>query len=169
MSISKISKKIIQKLHGEIESYHDEINRGLATTIYLKNKKLPSKKQTTNIIILNIRYFTENGLTINGTKIQKYVNFETVRYEFEYCNNDNKYLIKNCEIQDEYEINWDDLPREVIENLESFCKSEFDDEFFESLEEWYEGLDNIKLQDFPKVLEPHLKQIIGDFKINNKN
>ena len=168
-SISKINENIIKQLNSEIEKFHDELFRGFPITLHVENKLLPNNNQISCINILSKRYFTDdNGPTIYGTDIQQYVNVETVKYEFEYSSLDNEYLLKDCEIQGEGDIDWDDLPKEVVKDLHSFCKNKVDDEFCELLEEWYEGLDNINLDDFPKVLKPYIKQTIENFQSKPK-
>ena len=56
---------------------------------------------------------------------------------------------------------WDDpdLPKKVIENFDPIDHESVG----QDLEEWYEGVENINYDDFPKSLVPMIKQCVDDY------
>ena len=116
-----------------------------------------------NLIVLNTRYFMDDGHPEIIRGIQSYVCFETVKLKVQY-DKKKKICCRRLGTTGRRHIEWDDLPIEVIENLGlKTYPSVFDTLIIlEGLEEWYEGLDKVKFEDFPTILRPFIKKIIKE-------
>ena len=162
--MSKSNEELMDQINDAEHAWHDGLFRGAPDNLYVKNEIQNHDPNNQNLIVLNTRYFMDDGHPEITRGIQSYVCFETVKLKLEYDKKEKKYIVDDWEQLEDKHIEWDDLPIEVIENLGlKTYPSVFDTSIIlEGLEEWYEDLDKVKFKDFPVILRPFIKKIIKE-------
>lgn len=156
-----MDKKLISFLEEKIRDFHDILREG--NVIFEVSEILDVDLPPNQILVSNIKYFTldyadkyAQCIYCDVTKdISEYkVTWDTERSKFD--------LIDPIEIEHiKFEtdiLDWDntDLPKEVVDQYDVDLE-----ETGRALEEWYDGIDNIKLNDFPVALHPLIKKSIN--------
>ena len=162
--MSKSNEELMVQINDAEDAWHNGLFRGVPTNLYVKNEIQNYDPNNQNLIVLNTRYFMDDGHPEITRGIQSYVCFETVKLELEYDKKEKRYVVYDWEHLEEKHIEWDDLPIEVIENLGlGSYPSVFDILIIlEGLEERYEGLNKVKFKDFPLILRPLIEKIIRE-------
>ena len=131
-----------------------EIVSATSNTVRLKNTKFCLVDEDSTI--------PQTGL------IKDAVSYEVQFFDFEWEDRESlEHLkdIKSMELDGEtlivVHMGWDDpnLPKEVIQNFDPIDHESVG----EDLEQWYEGVENINYDDFPKSLVPMIKRCVDDY------
>ena len=161
--------KLIQYLEELIERYHGLVYGGSSTLLeyseIIERSDVPAKikLKNTKFCVLD-----EDNSLPQTHHIKNAVSYEVLEFVFEWENLKSLEKMsepKNIHFLDEKLVleawDWDDpkLPEEVINsywNIDEIGTGE-------DLEEWYEGLENINYDDFPKSLVPLIKNAVKEY------
>ena len=162
--MSKSNEELMVQINDAEHAWHDGLFRGALNNLYVKNEIQNHDTNNQNLIVLNTRYFMDDGHPEITRGIQSYVCFETVKLKLEYDKKEKKYVVDDWEQLDDNHIEWDDLPIEVKENLGlKTYPSVFDILIIlEGLEECYGGHDKVNFENFPVILRPFIEKIIKE-------
>jgi len=161
--------KLIEYLERVIVDYHG-IVYAVSSTLYEHSEIIERSEVPAKIKLKNTKFCVlddEESLP-QTTHIKNWVSYEVQVLEFEWetaSAMENVEEEKNIVFFDDKTIietwSWDDpnLPKEVIENYDPVDHESVG----EDLEQWYEGVENINYDDFPKSLVPMIKRCVDDY------
>ena len=161
--------QLIEYLERVIVNYHG-IVYAVSSTLYEHSEIIQRSEVPAKIRLKNTKFCVlDDDESLPQTRhIKNAVSYEVQEFEFQWetaSAMNNVEEIKDLVFFDEKLIlevwSWDDpnLPKEVIENYDSVDHESVG----QDLEEWYEGLENINYDDFPKSLVPMIKRCVDDY------